>query len=172
MSTINDKKLHLLGILYSQEVHGYQLNQLLKHPANVIRIGKGNAYKLLAKLEEEGWVSHVEERQGNRPSRLIYSLTESGREAFMSLLREGLSQSQAFEYADGVALNFIGLLEPQEALLLLKEKQERLAERCAALSGFSDDIRASHPGLDFLIHQVFAEHAFLQNLIDRYQLKK
>lgn len=169
MSSINDKKLHLLGILSHQDVHGYQLNQALKHPANAISIGKANAYKLLAKLEEEGFVSHVEERQGNRPSRMVYSITEQGKSEFDRLLKERLAQFQPIEYPDGVSLNFIGLLEPKEALSLLKVRQERLADRCATLNGFSDDIRASHPGIDFLVRQAELERVFINSLIAKYQ---
>ena len=169
MSLIKDKKLHLLGILCNQDVHGYRLNHLLKHPANAITIGKANAYKLLAKLEEEGFVSHVEERQGKRPPRLVYSITEQGQNEFKKLLKESLAQYQPTEYPNGVSLNYIGLLEPQEALLLLKIRQERLADRCATLSSFSDDIRASHPGIDFLVRQTELEHEFMESLIEKYQ---
>ena len=160
MSTVKVKRLHLLGILHSQDVHGYQLNQLLGHPTNAISIGKANAYKLLAGMEEEGFVSHVEERQGNRPPRLVYSITELGKEEFGRLLRESLPEFQPLEYANGVSLNFIGLLEPQEALALLTLRQERLAGRCATLNGVSDDILASHPGIDFLVLQAELENKF------------
>ena len=139
--------------------------------ANAISIGKANAYKLLAKLEEEGFVGHVEERQGNRPSRMVYSITEQGKSEFDRLLRERLAQFQPIEYPDGVSLNFIGLLEPKEALSLLEFRQERLADRCATLNGFSDDIRASHPGIDFLVRQAELESLFINSLIAKYQSK-
>ncbi len=169
MSSIKDKKTHLLGILSAHKVHGYQLNQALRHPSNAISIGKANAYKLLANLEAEGFVSHIEERKGKRPPRMVYSITEKGKSEFLRLLKEGLAQYEAIEYPNGVSLNFIDLLEPQEALSLLKIRQERLADRCATLTSFSDDIRASHPGIDFLVRQVELEQEFLDKLIEKYQ---
>lgn len=169
MSTVKDKKLHLLGILQSQDVHGYQLNQLLRHPTNAINIGKANAYKLLARMEEEGLVGHVEERQDSRPPRLVYSVTDSGRAEFRRLLNESLSEFQPAEYPNGVSLNFIGLLKPQEALALLKKRQERLASRCETLQGVSDDVLASHPGIDFMVRQAELEKEFLNSLIAKYE---
>ena len=172
MSSINDKKLHLLGILCYQDVHGYQLNQALKEPANAINIGKANAYKILAKLENEGLVSHIEERHGNRPSRMVYSITEQGKSEFKRLLRERLAQFQPIEYPDGVSLNFIGLLKPQEALSLLLQRQERFAIHCEAFTGFSDEIRASHPGIDFLVRHAALEQEILTKLVKEYQHKQ
>jgi len=172
MSSIKDKKLYLLGFLCNQNVHGYQLNQTLKHPANAIKIGKANAYKLLAKLEDEGFVSHVEERIGNRPSRMVYSITDKGKKEFRRLLEEGLAQFQPIEYPGGVSLNFIGLLKPQEALSFLLKRQERLAIHCDTFNSISDEIRASHPGIDFLVQQAALEQEFLTKLVEEYQHKQ
>ena len=171
MSSIKDKYILLLGILSNHVIHGYQLNQLLKSQTNAITIGKANAYKLLAKLEESDFVTHTEENVNNRPPRLVYSITNLGKEEFEHLIRERLSEFQPIEYPDGVALNFIELLEPQEALSLLKQKQERLAIRCKTLTGFSDEIRASHPGIDFLVLQAELENKFLNNLVEKLQHK-
>lgn len=171
MSSIKDKNLLLLGILCNQDAHGYQLNQILKLPTRAIHIGKANAYKLLAKLEGKGFVSHIEEREGNRPPRLVYSITALGKEEFERLLKERLAEFQPIEYPDGVSLNFIELLTPQEALSLLIQRLERLAIRCKALTGFSDEIYASHPGIDFLARQAELESEFLNKLVEKYQQK-
>ena len=68
MSSLKDKKILLLGFLVHEEMHGYKLNQLLKNRGNCIKVGKGNAYKILAAFEEQGYVTHVEEPQKNRPT--------------------------------------------------------------------------------------------------------
>ena len=171
MSSIKDKYILLLGILSNHTIHGYQLNQMLKSQTNAIIIGKANAYKLLAKLEESGFVTHVKEHLNNRPTRLVYSITILGKEEFKCLIRDRLSKFQPIEYPDGVSLNFIELLKPQEALPLLKKKQVHLAIRCKALAGFSDEILASHPGIDFLVLQANLENKFLKKLIQKIENK-
>ena len=167
MSSIRDKRLLLLGILSEHSLHGYELNELLKSPANAIQIGKANAYQLLAKLEEEGLVVGREERIEKRPPRTVYSITDAGRAEFTNGLRARLTEFDPFEYPDGVSLNFLALLDPKDAVALLKQRASRLAARCATLTGFSDDIRAAHPGLDLQIRLIELEQSVLHELIEK-----
>ncbi|NQT61850.1 MAG: helix-turn-helix transcriptional regulator [Candidatus Marinimicrobia bacterium] len=169
---MNDKYLLLLGILHSEDMHGYQLNQFLKHPSNAIRIGKANAYQLLAKLEEQGFVSSIEQREGNRPPRLVYSITAAGKAEMLRLVKDQLSIYQPIDSPGTIPLNFIELLTPQEALSLLRERQARLAIHCESFKDFSDEIRASHPGIDFLVRQAALEQEFLNKLVEEYQHKQ
>ena len=136
MSTIKDKRLLLLGILSAHSLHGYELNELLKSPSTAIRIGKANAYQLLAKLEQEGLVLGREERIAKRPPRTIYTITEAGRAEFSRLLQERLAEFQPIEYPDGISLNFIDALPPETVVPLLEQRASRLAARCATLSWF------------------------------------
>lgn len=167
MSTVKDKRLLLLGILSAHSLHGYELNELLKSPSTAIRIGKANAYQILAKLEKDGLVAGREERVAKRPPRTIYTVTEAGRAEFMRLLQERLAEFQSIEYPDGISLNFMNVLPPETVVPLLEQRASRLAARCATLAGFSDDIRASHPGLDFLVRVSELEQSFLQELIEK-----
>ncbi len=171
MSAVDVKNLVLLGILFGEDMHGYQLNQFLKHASNPIRIGKANAYQLLAKLEERGFVEHVEQQHGNRPSRLVYSITTTGKDELTRLLKDQLGRYEPSENPSAVALNYIDQITPQEALSLLIERRERLAFHCESLEGFSDEIRASHPGIDLLVRQAALEREFLDELIEQYQPK-
>jgi DNA-binding PadR family transcriptional regulator len=166
---MRDKTLLLLGILSNHDVHGYQLNQILKMPNMAIRIGKANAYKLLDKFEQQGLVRHTEEQEGNRPPRRVYRITSAGKKEFERMLRERLVESEPTELPDGVSLDFIGLLSPQEALPLLEQRQVRLAARCEELNHFSDDIRASHPGTELLIRQAQLQYEFVTELVERYR---
>ena len=172
MSSVNEKRLLLLGLLHSEDMHGYQLNQFLKHPSNAIRIGKANAYQLLAKLENQGFVSHVEQREGNRPPRLVYSITPAGKTEMLRLVKNQLAAYQPIDNPGSIPLNFIDLLTPEEALPLLKQRQTHLARHCEAFHDFSDEIRASHPGIDFLMRQAALEQDFLDRLVEAYQYKQ
>ncbi len=170
MGTLRDKRLVLLGILSTHSLHGYELNELLKSDVVAIRIGKANAYQILAKLEREGLITGHEEQVDKRPPRTVYSLTEAGRAALARLVQARLAEYQPLEYPDGISLNFIDVLTPDVAVPLLEQRAKRLAARCATFAGFSDDIRASHPGLGFLVRLTELEQSMLQELIEK--LKK
>jgi len=167
MSTLQDKRLLLLGILSTHSLHGYELNELLKSEANGIRIGKANAYQILAKLESDGLIAGQEERVDNRPPRTVYTITEAGQVEFARLLQEQLADYQPLEYPGGISLNFMDVLSPDVSVPLLEQRAKRLAARCATFDGFSDDIRASHPGLDFLVRLTELEQSLLQDLIEK-----
>jgi PadR family transcriptional regulator AphA len=167
MSTVKDKRLLLLGILSEHALHGYELNELLKSPSVGIRIGKANAYQLLTRLEEDGLVSGREERIARRPPRTVYTITAQGRAQFARLLEERLAEHDPLDYPDGISLNFVHTLEPEAIVPLLERRLARLAARCEALAGFSDDIRASHPGLDLLIRLVETERSYLHGFIEK-----
>ena len=47
-----------------------------------IALKKSNAYKLPGKMEEEGWVTHHQEREGNHLPRRVYAITPEGEAAF------------------------------------------------------------------------------------------
>ena len=87
-----ENKLLILGLLLSHEMHGYQLYEVLKqNPGTPISLKKPNTYKLLGDMEEDSWVTHFTEQEGNRPPRQVYSVTKKGEKAFKRLLRENLS---------------------------------------------------------------------------------
>lgn len=167
MSSLKDKTLLLLGLLKHEDMHGYKLNKMLKETNKTIQIGKANAYKILAMLEEKGFVTQRVRSQPNRPSKIIYSISKLGVNEFNRLLRERLAETQPFDYPDGVSLDFIGFIDPQEAKPLLEKRVERLAARCSTFQSYSDDIRASHPGLDILIQQAELEYRMINKLIKK-----
>ena len=86
------RNFYYSDLLLSHGMHGYQLNEMLQHnPGTPISLKKSNAYKLLNDMEKDGWVTHTQEQEGNRPQRRVYSVTEDGEAAFYRLLRENLS---------------------------------------------------------------------------------
>ena len=167
MSSLQSKKLLLLTTLEAHHAHGYALNQLLRQPWQPVRIGKSNAYRILEKMEKEGWVAYHKERSGNRPDRRVYAITPSGRKECKRLLRQQLAMASPMENPDCIALNMISSLKPEESIPLLEEKMQRLAERCSTFDMLSDDIRAIHPGMDLMRQQAHIELEFTRTLIDR-----
>lgn len=73
----------LLGLLYSEPKHGYELFQeFSRELGRVWRVGQSQLYAQLKQLEEAGLVSVRVEEQPNRPARKVYRLTPQGRAAF------------------------------------------------------------------------------------------
>ena len=152
-----EKKLLLLGLLLSHGMHGYQLNEMLQHnPGIPISITKSNAYKLLNDMEKDGWVNHIQEQEGNRPQRRVYSVTETGEKAFYRLLRENLSTYESPEFPSIVGLDFLHMLPIDEAISLLEDRQKLVSKKFQQLDDIPVEMRQSHLTVDYL-HQHYAK---------------
>ena len=165
-----EKKLLLLGLLLSHGMHGYQLNEMLQqNPGTPISLKKSNAYKLLNDMEKDGWVTHTQEQEGNRPQRQVYSVTEEGEVAFYRLLRENLSTHLPPEFPGVVGLDFMSLLPIEEAVTLLETRLHLVDAKFQQLDEISADIRQNHLAIEYL-HKYYArEIEWLADMIHRLQ---
>ena len=163
-----EKQLLLLGVLRDHEVHGYQLNEMLGNSAGLpIRLSKANAYKLLKKMEAEGWVSYRDEQEGNRPPRRVYAITEEGEAAFQRILRENLASYPVPELPGAAGLNFLELLPAEEAAALLQERRGKAVLQFDELDAISKDMREKHPGISYLWRFYQSEIGWLDEIISR-----
>jgi DNA-binding PadR family transcriptional regulator len=165
-----EKKLLLLGLLLSHDMHGYRLNEVLQHsPGLAITLKKSNAYKLLNDMETDGWVTHKEEQEGNRPPRRVYTVTKEGEAAFYRLLRENLSTYPTPEFPGVVGLDFVYTLLTEEVIALLEQRHQAIEARFQQLENVSAEIRQSHLAIEYLHHYYFTELQWLAKVIKRFQ---
>jgi len=137
-----ERKLLLLGLLRDQEMHGYQLNEVIdSHVGMSLRIKKATAYDLLKKMADDGWITFYEDQAGNRPPRRVYTITEAGEAAFQAMLRESLAGYEPAEFASNISLAFLDALPPGEALPLLERRRAIIAGLLADVASL-----APHPG--------------------------
>ena len=163
-----EKKLLLLGYLLSHSMHGYQLSQMLQHsPGLPVTLTKSNAYRLLGSMESDGWVTHQEEQEGNRPSRRVYTVTDEGRAAFYCLLRENLSACPTPEFPAAVGFDFVHTLPPEQAVALLKERYQAVKDRFEQLDAVSEEILKSHLTIEYLRRYYGSELEWLTEIMDR-----
>lgn len=78
----------LLGSLMSGARHGYEIMQFLDSSLDSTwRVGTSQLYILLKRLEQGGQLQSNMETQETRPSKRVFSLTETGRKSFLDWLR-------------------------------------------------------------------------------------
>ncbi len=136
------QQLLLLGMLLEGKVHGYRLNEYVRHTMSLYTdIKKSTVYYTLEKLEKDGYVVQETEREGKRPERRVYQITEKGKTYFFDLLREHLKSYTRTYYADDVGIAFMDQLSTTEVRQLLTEKREKIQ---ALLQQFRD-VPAEHP---------------------------
>jgi DNA-binding PadR family transcriptional regulator len=152
------KKILLLGLLRGQKLHGYGVVEYLgSHATGGAAIGKSNAYRLLRVLETEGLIRSRTERDGNRPERHVYEVTDEGEALFQQLLLESLAEDATADQPGIAMLNYLDALDPTAAAGQLQKRRDRIAERKAGLASLPDDVRRLHPALDLTLRQVEVE---------------
>ncbi|HET7467021.1 MAG TPA: PadR family transcriptional regulator [Candidatus Dormibacteraeota bacterium] len=121
--------LSILELLDEQPMHPYEMASKMRarHHDEFIRLNFGTLYHSVEVLERSGWILPVErEKEGRRPERTIYKLTESGRELLTSTLGELLRHPRK-EYPHFAAgLMFMHHLTASEAAAHLSERATAL----------------------------------------------
>ncbi len=120
------RAITLLGFIEEAPRSGYDLKRAVDEKLEgVVEVTQGTVYYTLKRLEARGWVKGSTSRNGRRPERRTYRITEEGRRAFVHLLEEAALQTDRFTSPFDVALFFTPRL-PAETVLRAVDK--RLAD--------------------------------------------
>jgi DNA-binding PadR family transcriptional regulator len=130
----NPLALAVMALLYERPMHAYEMVSTMRerHKHESVRLRYSSLYSVVKALKREGLVSPLEvSREGRRPERTVYEITEAGRVEFLTWLRELLGEPMK-EYTQFAAgLSFLVTLPPDEAAELLWERVRRLEEEVA-----------------------------------------
>jgi DNA-binding PadR family transcriptional regulator len=83
----------VLALLREGDMHPYEMMRLLRHRRDdrLVPIQNGTFYHTVGRLEREGLLAEVGvDREGNRPERTTYTLTDSGRDVVAQWVRREL----------------------------------------------------------------------------------
>lgn len=118
--------LAVLTLLAERQRHVYEMKTVMRERGhdNVIKLAGGSIYDTLERLEEGGLVKAVKtSRQGKRPERTVYAITDDGRDEVRDWMRDLLSRP-AREYPEfAVALAFVLILEKKDEVIQLLENR-------------------------------------------------
>jgi DNA-binding PadR family transcriptional regulator len=166
--------LAVLSYLTQRPMHPYELSRTLRDNGDdrSIKFNHGSLYMVVQQLAKAGFIAEQEtNRDGQRPERTVYALTDTGRDELRDWLRELVSEPE-YEFPHFVAaLSLIAALPPSEALPLLRQRLVRLGEQRAEIHAMIDKAVADGvPGL-FLVEEEYrlamlaAEATFVEGFI-------
>ncbi len=170
--------LAVLSYLSQQPMHPYELGRTLREhgDARSIKFNHGSLYMVVQQLARAGFIAEQEtSRDGQRPERTVYALTEAGRGELRDWLRD-LVERPRYEYPAFVAaLSLIAALPPGPVAGLLRKRLGHLAglrDEASELIGRS--LASGVPGLflieeEYRLAQLETESAFVERLIQRIE---
>src|ERR687895_633089 len=167
--------LAVLSYLTEGPKHPYELSRSLREHGDdrSIKFNHGSLYMVVRQLAKAGFIVEQETtREGQRPERTVYALTDAGRDELRDWLRELVEEPQ-HEYPQFVAaLSLIAALPPGEVVELLGRRLGRLAEQRADIRGLIDKTLAGGVHLLFMVEEEYrlalldAESVFVERFIE------
>jgi DNA-binding PadR family transcriptional regulator len=174
----NPLALAVLALLFERPMHPYEMGVILKqrHKEESIKLRYGSLYTVIDLLLRRAFIAARETgRDGRRPERTVYEITPAGRDelrAWMAeLIAEPVKEYPQFE----AALCLLPVLPPDEVLVLLRQRVERIAENVAALTRHVESIGDQNFPPLFLVETEYrlalmkAERHFVAELIGRIE---
>jgi DNA-binding PadR family transcriptional regulator len=168
--------LAVMSYLTQGPMHPYQLSRTLRDngDARSIKFTHGTLYMVVEQLAKAGFITERETtREGHRPERTVYALTDAGRQELRDWMRELVAEPR-HEYPHFVAaLSLIAALPPDEVTELLGQRLHRLTELRTETRGLVDGALAAavHPLFlveeEYRLAMVDAEAAFVKRFLDR-----
>jgi DNA-binding PadR family transcriptional regulator len=121
--------LTVLCLLREGPMHPYEMQRLIRRRKkdDFLELKRGSLYHSIERLHRAGLIAPVETiREGRRPERTVYRLTDAGERELLAWLRELLASAGRGSLPFAAALSFLGHLPPADA-------RESLTRRAGAL---------------------------------------
>lgn len=141
----NPLALAVLSCLWERPMYPYEMTTTMKERGkeDSIRLNFGSLYSVIKSLEKHGFIRVAQtEREGNRPERVVYAITDAGRAEAEEWLHE-LVEIPVKEYpAIETGLSLLPMLPPETAAVLLESRRDRLGSELAERRAIAEEVRA------------------------------
>ena len=126
----------VLSLLRERSMHPYEMQRLIRerHKDDLLALKRGSLYHAIERLERAGRIESVEtSREGKRPERTTYRITEAGLDELLDWLREMLSRPSNDPNEFLAAVAHVAHLPPMEVANCLEARSTMLEAEIAAL---------------------------------------
>jgi DNA-binding PadR family transcriptional regulator len=131
-------EITVLATLREAPMHPYQMQRLLhdRHKDEILALKRGSLYHAIGRLERAGLIEPVATtREGRRPERTTYRITEAGREELLRALRKMVSTPRRESSEFMAAMAYLIHLTPEEGAAHLEERQRWLEKEIEQVEG-------------------------------------
>lgn len=167
--------LAVLSSLVQRPMHPYEIATALRSwgKDQDMEIKWGSLYTVVRNMEKHGFIEAVESvREGRRPERTVYRITQAGGAELVDWARELISTPMREYPRFRAGLSVLAALPPDEAVDLLRQRLARLDENITAVrDAFAHHTHQQVPRL-FLVELEYdravqeAEATWIRGLLD------
>ena len=128
--------LAVLATVVQRPMHRYEMAAVMRARGKDrdMDIKWGSLYTVVQNLERNGYLESIGvTRQGARPERTMYQITDPGRDELVAWTRELIAEPEAEHTRFIAGLSVLAVLSPHEVIELLRRRVDRLTETIDAL---------------------------------------
>src|SRR5215469_6922544 len=132
----NPLALAALACLWERPMHPYEMAATLRARGKdqSIKLNYGSLYTVVEALQQHGLIVAQEtEREGRRPERTVYRLTDAGRMELIDWVSELLSTPSKEFTRFEAGLSLAGVLPPEDIAALLDQRCRHLEQEIAKM---------------------------------------
>jgi DNA-binding PadR family transcriptional regulator len=165
--------LAVLATVVQRPMHRYEMASVMRARGKDrdMDIKWGSLYTVVQNLERNGYLETIGvTRQGARPERTVYQITDAGRDELIAWTRELIAEPEAEHTRFVAGLSVLAVLSPQDVVELLRRRLERLTQAVDSLTALLET--ASDVPRLFLIEDEYriamtrAEADWVRSLLD------
>jgi DNA-binding PadR family transcriptional regulator len=157
----NPLALAVLSCLNERPMHPYEISTTLRTRGKEqsIKLNYGSLYAVVESLAKHDLIAPVETtREGRRPQRTVYEITEAGVEEHDDWLAELLSTPQREYTSLEAGLSLMAGLPPDEVARLLEERAERLRIELGGIEATHKAVAEMGVPRIFMVESEFRAH--------------
>ena len=129
--------LAVLATVVQRPMHRYEMASVMRARGKDrdMDIKWGSLYTVVQNLERNGYLETIGvTRDGARPERTVYQITDAGRDELVTWTRELIAEPQPEHTRFVAGLSVLAVLTPADVIDLLRQRLERLTETVEALT--------------------------------------
>jgi DNA-binding PadR family transcriptional regulator len=157
----NPLALAALACLFERPMHPYEMASTMRerHQDESIKLNYGSLYTVTEALQRHRLIEPQETvREGHRPERTVYRLTDAGRIELIDWLSELLSQPVREYTSFEAGLSLLAILPPADAVQLLEQRCTRLETEMVQAKAVAEMLVARRLPRLFLIESEYRQH--------------
>jgi DNA-binding PadR family transcriptional regulator len=166
--------LAVLATVVQRPMHRYEMASVMRARGKDrdMDIKWGSLYTVVQNLEKNGFVEQVEvTRQGARPERTVYRITDEGRRELVDWTGELIAEPETEHTRFVAGLSVMIVLAPDDAIASLRTRLDRLSERIDAQRAVAAQVGTEVPRLfliedEYRIAMTVAEAEWTRSLVE------
>jgi len=160
----------LLGIIAETPINPYEITKLMDYISvgNWLSLAPSSIYAAIKSLQDKGYITGKNIKEGNMPEKTVYGITEAGQEQLITAI-EGFLENLDWDYAQfNIAAILICHIAKDRALEILNEKVKKLNAKKDALQEKLKELEVTEPmtGLHAIKHMIYLTDADIHSSLE------